>query len=160
MGLMDQQRESNSEPESLKEQMTRIIEEARMMLPGIQALFGFQTIAVFSERFEQLPPYAQDCHAAALALVVLAIALVMLPAAYHRLAEPGQVSLHAIKISSRAICYALAPLAAGLALDIAVVLYMVVGSGPVSAGGGMAALLLLLGMWFAYPLHARRRRRR
>ena len=157
---MDEQTETHVELESLKEQMGRIIEEARMMLPGIQALFGFQTIAVFSERFEKLPVYAQDCHAAALALVVVAIALVMLPAAYHRLAEPGQVSLHAIKISSRAICYALAPLAGGLSLDVAVVLYMVTESEPASAAGGIAAVLLLLGMWFAFPLRARRRRQR
>lgn len=149
--------EQATEPETLKEQMGRIVEEARMMLPGIQALFGFQTIAVFSDRFERLPVYAQDCHAAALGLVVLAIALVMMPAAYHRLAEPGQVSLHAIKVSSRAICYALAPLAAGLSLDVAVVLYMVTESGPASATGGIGAFLLLLAMWFAYPLRARRR---
>ena len=149
-----------AEKESLKDQMSRIIEEARMMLPGIQALFGFQTIAVFSERFEHLPAYAQDCHAAALALVVVAIALVMLPAAYHRLAEPGQVSPHAIKISSRAICYALAPLAAGIALDIAVVLYMVTEVDQASAAAGLAAFLLLIGAWFVYPLHARRRLRR
>jgi hypothetical protein len=150
--------DEHSEPESLKEQMTRIIEEARMMLPGIQALFGFQTIAVFSERFEKLPTYAQDCHAAALGLVVVAMALVMLPAAYHRLAEPGRVSDHAIRISSLAICYALAPLAAGLALDIAVVLYMVTENPTPSACGGLAAFLLLLGTWFAFPLHVRRRR--
>lgn len=148
----------DAEPESLKEQMTRIIGEARMMLPGIQALFGFQTIAVFSERFEKLPTYTQYCHAVALALVVLAIALVMLPAAYHRLAEPGQVSEHAIRISSLAICYALAPLAAGLALDIAVVLFMVTRSSPLSAGGGLAAFLLLVGTWFAFPLRKRQRR--
>ena len=30
------------------------IEEARMVLPGIQALFGFQFITVFNERFRQL----------------------------------------------------------------------------------------------------------
>ncbi|XLZ72467.1 DUF6328 family protein [Massilia sp. SR12] len=149
-----------SEAESLKEQMGRIIEEARMMLPGIQALFGFQTIAVFNERFERLPLYAQDCHVAALALVVVAIALVMLPAAYHRLAEPGCVSQHAIKVSSRAICYALAPLSAGLSLDIALVLYMVTESSQASAVGGLAAFTLLIGMWFVYPLMMRRRLRR
>jgi len=152
--------DEHPEPESLKEQMTRINEEARMMLPGIQALFGFQTIAVFSDRFEKLPGYGQDCHAAALGLVVIAIALVMLPAAYHRLAEPGQVSSHTIRISSLAICYALAPLAAGLALDIAVVLYMVSESPVGSASGGLAAFLLLLGAWFAFPLAARRRRKK
>jgi hypothetical protein len=152
--------DGQSEPESLKEQMTRIIEEARMMLPGIQALFGFQTIAVFSERFEKLPAFAQDCHAAALGLVVIAIALVMLPAAYHRLVEPGRVSLHTIKIASLSICYALAPLAAGLALDIAVVLYMLTESARSSACGGLAAFLLLIGTWFGFPLHVRRQRKK
>ena len=153
---MDQQ----AEKESLKEQMGRIIEEARMILPGIQALFGFQAIAVFNDRFHDLPVYAQDCHAAALALVVVAIALVMLPAAYHRLVEPGQVSQRTIAISSRAICYALAPLAAGLSLEVAVVLYMVTGSDMGSAAGGLAAFLLLMGTWFMFPLHARRKLRR
>lgn len=152
--------DQHAENESLKEQMGRIIEEARMILPGIQALFGFQAIAVFNDRFEKLPIYAQDCHAAALALVVVAIALVMLPAAYHRLVEPGQVSQRTIAISSRAICYALAPLAAGLSLDVAVVLYMVTGSDMGSAAGGLAAFLLLMGTWFIFPLHAKRGRRR
>jgi hypothetical protein len=141
--------DGDTEQESLKDQMSRIIEEARMMLPGIQALFGFQTIAVFSERFEKLPTYAQDCHAASLALVVIAIALVMLPAAYHRLAEPGLVSQHAISVSSRAICYALA-----------VVLYMITESDLSSASAGVAAFLLLIGTWFAFPMNARRRRMR
>jgi len=34
--------------------MRNIIEEARVILPGLQALFGFQTVAVSSERFEDL----------------------------------------------------------------------------------------------------------
>jgi len=40
-------------------EMRNIIEEARVILPGLQAVFGFQTIAVFNERFEDLPAYAQ-----------------------------------------------------------------------------------------------------
>jgi hypothetical protein len=150
---------SDAEQEDLKDQFSRIIEEARMMLPGIQALFGFQTIAVFNDRFEQLPVYAQDFHASALALVVIAIALVMLPAAYHRIADPKEISLHTIKISSRAITYALAPLAAALSLDIVVVLYMVTGRDLVSALGGAAAFALLICLWFVYPLCSRRSRR-
>ena len=61
------------------------IEEARMMLPGIQALFGFQLIAVFNERFHQLTEADQVLHYIALLLVALAIAIIMTPAAYHRL---------------------------------------------------------------------------
>ena len=142
---------------SLKDQMGHILEEARMVLPGIQALFGFQTVAVFNDRFAGLPAYAQACHVAALASVVVAIALVMVPAAYHRMVQPGVVTLHTIKVSSRAICYALAPLAAGIALDLFVVLHAVTGEllpGLVAAG---VSFVLLIGLWFVFPLGARRR---
>ncbi|GAC1430502.1 MAG: hypothetical protein NVSMB6_29390 [Burkholderiaceae bacterium] len=34
--------------------MTSVVEEARMVIPGVQALFGFQTIAVFNNQFGEL----------------------------------------------------------------------------------------------------------
>ena len=39
--------------ESLETEVEQILEEARMVLPGIQALFGFQLIAVFNQRFDE-----------------------------------------------------------------------------------------------------------
>ena len=141
---------------TLKDQMGHILEEARMVLPGIQALFGFQSIAVFNDRFGDLPAYVQACHVIALLLVVAAIALVMLPAAYHRLAQPDIVTLHTVKVCSRAICYALAPLAAGIALDLFVVLHVVVGGIVLDIAMASSAFILLIGMWFGYPLISRR----
>src|SRR4029077_15687373 len=41
------------ERESLETEVEQALEEARMVLPGIQALFGFQLIAVFNQRFDQ-----------------------------------------------------------------------------------------------------------
>ena len=38
--------------EALKDAVEQALEEARMVLPGIQALFGFQLIAVFNQRFD------------------------------------------------------------------------------------------------------------
>ena len=51
--------------------MRDIIEEARCILPGLQAVFGFQTIAVFNQRFNDLARYAQACHMVGLALMVI-----------------------------------------------------------------------------------------
>lgn len=147
--------ENTGETTTLKEQMRNAIEEARMVLPGIQALFGFQTIAFFNQRFDELPGAMQLCHLLALALVVLAIALAMAPAAYHRIVESHQVSAHTVQLSSMLICAALAPLAGGLALDMAVVLYLVAPSYLSSAAGAAVTLALLLGLWFAFPLRAR-----
>ena len=143
---------------TLKDQMGHILEEARMVLPGIQALFGFQTVAVFNDRFHALPKSVQACHACGLGLVVVAIALVMLPAAYHRLTRPAVVTLHTIKLSSLAICWALAPLAAAIALDLFVVLYVVTGDFALDIAAAASAFALLAGLWFVYPLASRRRR--
>ncbi|HSR65457.1 MAG TPA: DUF6328 family protein, partial [Xanthomonadaceae bacterium] len=64
-----------------------------MVLPGMQALFGFQLIVVFSERFGvELTHGEQRVHLLAIGLVALAIALIMTPAAYHRQTDPEQVT--------------------------------------------------------------------
>lgn len=151
--------QSQFEPNTLKEQMRNVIGEARMVLPGIQALFGFQTIAVFNQRFVDLPDPMQNCHLLALALVVLSIALAMAPAAYHRIVESHQVSERTVSLCSWLICTALAPLAGGLSLDMAVVLYLVIPSYWASAAGAAGTLALLLGLWFGFPLHARQQRK-
>jgi Family of unknown function (DUF6328) len=73
----------------LSEAVTHLLEECRMVLPGIQALFGFQLIAVFNSTFrESLSPAEQYVHLAAIGLVVAAVALVMSPAALHSPNEP------------------------------------------------------------------------
>src|ERR1700694_2387015 len=72
--------------ESLVEETRAILEEARMVLSGIQALFGFQLIAVFNTRFDELAPL-QTIHLITLVAGAVSMSLVMTPAAYHRIAE-------------------------------------------------------------------------
>jgi hypothetical protein len=79
-------------PSTLEEEVRTTIEEPRMVLPCLQALFGFQLIAVFNDRFQNLVPLEQYLHVLALVLVALAAACIMTPAAYHRIAERGTVS--------------------------------------------------------------------
>ena len=46
--------ESDSgEQVKLSEAASHLLNECRMVLPGIQAIFGFQLIAVFNERFSK-----------------------------------------------------------------------------------------------------------
>jgi hypothetical protein len=42
---------SKARAAALEEKTRTTIEEARMVLPGVQALFGFQLIAVFNNSF-------------------------------------------------------------------------------------------------------------
>src|SRR5437016_998681 len=77
---------------SLAEAAQYLLDECRMVLPGIQALFGFQLIAVFSPGFAQQLTHDKQClHLLAITLVALAVAMVMTPAAYHR-QDPREIS--------------------------------------------------------------------
>ena len=148
---------------SLKDAVSHTLEEARMLLPGMQALFGFQLIAVFSERFHAALTGPQQCaHLAALLLSGVAIALAMAPAAYHRQTEQGQVSAHLLSVASWFISAALWPLALGLAIDIYLVAHVITGHDGWSAAVTALLAAVLVGLWFVLPgvKRARGERRR
>lgn len=136
--------------------MRNIIEEARVILPGLQALFGFQTIAVFSERFAELAAYAKACHVIGLALVIVAVAMVMTPAVYYR-ACGGRANVEMVHVSAKMIRGALAPLACGLALDMFTVFHAVTSSLVTSIVAALAVFALLTALWFILPSRARHR---
>src|SRR6476660_9105450 len=90
----------NNDRPGFDEEMRNIIEEARVILPGVQALFGFQTIAVFNDRFADLPSYATLCHLIGLGMVIMSVALVMTPAVYYRVVGAAFVSERMVKRSA------------------------------------------------------------
>jgi hypothetical protein len=143
------------ENESLQQQAQQTIEEARMVLPGIQALFGFQLIAIFNTRFQDLTLYEQCLHFSSLLLVALAIALIMTPAAYHRIVERGTVSHFFIDLASRLIAIAMIPLMFAIALEVLLLGRLILGRGwaSLTAAGGTLAIFAFF--WFLYPLFKR-----
>jgi hypothetical protein len=134
----------------IDEEMRNLIEEARVILPGLQALFGFQTIAVFNERFDDLARYAKVCHILGLAMVIVAVAMTMTPATYYR-ARNGNATVGMAKICSFMIRGAMAPLAVGLALDMFTVIDVASGLLSVSIAAGLATFVLLGYLWFVLP---------
>jgi hypothetical protein len=148
------------QPESLQDEIANLIEEARMVLPGIQALFGFQMIAVFNEGFRRLDPTLQGAHLAAVLLVTLAIVLIMTPAAYHRIAERGEVSRRFSRLGSLLIASAMVPFAVGMSLDLMIITQLITESAAAAALSFCLALGVFLVAWFAFPLAAKRGRHR
>ena len=146
--------------ESLVEETRAILEEARMVLPGIQALFGFQLIAVFNARFDELAPSLQTIHLVALVAGAVSMSLVMTPAAYHRIAERGRLSARFAALASWLIAAAMAPLALSIALDAFVVSVVVAGNLVVGALIGASLATMFVAMWFVWPAVDARRRRR
>ena len=136
-----------------------LLEECRMVLPGIQALFGFQLIAVFNQGFaEKLSHGEQLVHLAATLLSALAMALVMAPAALHRMAEPKQVSERFVWLASNLVLAGMFPLAIGVGLDAFVVASVIVENDAIGVVIAFALLVVFASLWIALPLRQRRYR--
>ena len=131
-----------------------------MVLPGIQALFGFQLIAVFSERFaRELSPDEQHLHLLAIGMVAVAIALIMTPAAYHRQSDPQRITQGFVRISTRLLLASLWPLAVAICLDFYLVGRILVGAGPMLWLASLLFATFVL-LWFVLPRMARLHRAR
>lgn len=134
-----------------------LLEECRMVLPGIQALFGFQLIAVFNDGFgEKLTSGQQQLHFFALFLVALSAGLVMAPAAVHRQTQQRAVSERFIWLASWLVLLGMFPLAVGLSLDVYLIGRIVFDGEATSVAfaGGLFVILMLL--WLALPRRERR----
>jgi len=139
---------------------SHLIEECRMVIPGVQALFGFQLIAIFNQGFdEKLAEPVQVIHLAALILTALSMALVMTPAAIHRIAEPTSVSERFLWMASNLLLAGMVSLSIGVALDVFVVTSALSSSHALGLVLGMGALLVFFVLWLVVPQRERDRHR-
>jgi Family of unknown function (DUF6328) len=145
---------------SVSDKIKHVLTEARVVLPGAQALLGFQFILILMESFERLPTASKYAHLASLALVGLAVILLITPAAYHRLVEQGEETEHFHRFASNMVVVALIPLSLGMCGDFYVVLQKVTGAQTFSIVASLLMLCFLYVLWFGLPLYARAARLR
>jgi hypothetical protein len=142
----------------LTEKIQHVLTECRVVLPGAQALLGFQFIVILTESFDKLPSVSKYIHLGALGLNALTIVLLMTPAAYHRMVERGEETEHFHRFASKILVAALVPLALGLSADVYVVVQKVTDSLLISVVSALVILAIFWEFWFGLPLYRRTQR--
>lgn len=144
--------------QTLEETSTQVGGEARMLLPGVQTLMGFQLMAVFNQRFELFSAAEQVAHFVAFLLVTLTMGLLMAPAAYHRQAERRIVTERFLRMSSRLLSVAMVPFTIGVCLDTYLLGRIILNDTMLASASALGMLIVLTGLWFGLPLVAGPRR--
>jgi Family of unknown function (DUF6328) len=139
----------------LHAKIEQLLTEARVILPGAQALLGFQLVVMMTKAFAELPAAVRLIHLIALMSLVLAIVLVISPAAIHRLAFDGRDDQRLHDIGSLLITLALLPLVCAISCDMWVALFKLNGGITVPTAGAVLTAGLLLGLWYFLPLTIR-----
>ena len=145
-------RRQHREEMNLGDAVDTLLNECRMILPGIQALFGFQLIAVFNQGFgEKLSTAEQQLHLLALALVALAGALVMTPAAYHRQTAIREASDGFIMFAGWLLLIAMIPLMLGIGMDFYLIARIILKDPGLSLFLSALLVLFFAAAWFLLP---------
>lgn len=142
----------------LEDKIEQVLTEIRVVLPGAQALLGFQFISTLMESFEKLPQSSKYVHLVSLAMIALSVIFMMTPAAYHRLVERGEDTEHMHRLASRMLILAMIPLALGISGDLFVVIRKVTESATAALIVSIVALVLFYGLWFGFTMYRRTKR--
>jgi hypothetical protein len=136
----------------LSTKVEQLLTEARVIIPGGQALFGFQFIAMLTKGFDQLPAGSQLVHTAALCLIAMNVIVLMTPAALHRLSFGGEDSEAFLRLGSALVIAAPMLLALGIAAELYVVFEKVLANAVLAATASFNGLLVMTAFWYIIPL--------
>jgi hypothetical protein len=148
---------SESKPERLDRELGELLQELRVVLPGVQVLFAFLLTVPFSNRFTGLTSSEKGLFLAALACAAVASAFLIAPSAFHRVLFRERDKEWLIQTTNLLAIVGTIFLAAAMTIAFALVTNVVYGSGLASGvAGGLAALLVAV--WYGIPLARRARR--
>jgi cation transport ATPase len=145
---------SDEEQDRLNRQMTELLNELRVAMPGVQVLFAFLLAVPFQQRFEMVNAFQRDIYLVTLLAAATATAFLIAPSAYHRIAFQEHEKQRIIQMGTRQFICGVAALA--VAMDGAVLLVTdVLFKAPtvVAVLAGVTAMFLWL--WFGIGLWRR-----
>jgi hypothetical protein len=134
-----------------------MLTEARVLLPGAQALLGFQLAVMLTDAFGALSFASRLIHTLALGSIALAVILLMAPAAFHRISFGGENTEDFHRLGSALVVAAAVPLAVGIVGDFYVAVTKALDAPSAGALAALAAGAVLAGLWFVQPLVLRAR---
>jgi len=143
-----------SEGERLDRNLSELLQELRVALPGVQVLFAFLLAVPFQSRFAEITAFQEKTYFATLLCTAISAALLISPTAYHRLTFHLQQKRELVMLSNRLAIAGLGFLA--LAMTGAVMLITDVLFGVLATTVfGLAALAMFVALWGLLPLRRR-----
>lgn len=146
--------ETHTEPDNDVD-LSDMLQELRVLLPGTQTLAAFLTILPFTEGFDRLQGSGRLVYVATFILALIALILFTTPAAHHRLQRPLKDRASFKEKSTKIMIAGLIPLSLALILSADLVVSIALNNEFVGFLAAVVISLLLLTVWWIVPLKDR-----
>jgi hypothetical protein len=154
-----QARSDEDEAQRLDRELIELLNELRVVMPGVQLLFGFLLTVPFQQNFEKVDGFQRDVYFATLLLTAASAAFLMAPSAFHRLTFRAGQKPYMIRLATRQTIIGLALLL--LAMNGAILLLTDVLFHGLTVGIAVGAMVTLYAwLWFGRALWRLRSGRR
>jgi high-affinity Fe2+/Pb2+ permease len=148
-----------SESERLDRNLSELLQELRVALPGVQVLFAFLLAVPFQQNFSQITGFQEKVYFATLLLTAISAALLISPSAYHRMTFRMQQKDDLVFLANRMAIAGLSFLALAMTGAIMLITDVLFGTAATVVFSALALAMFFL-LWAALPLRRRGRLRR
>jgi hypothetical protein len=140
-----------SEEDRADRNLTDLLQELRVALPGVQVLFAFLLTVPFTNRFDDLSEFEKKLYFGVLIAVALATVLLVAPTIGHRILFRRQQKEYLVTIANRLSLVGMALLALSMCGAIALISHFLFG--PTTAIVSTVVMAAaFVGFWFTGPI--------
>jgi hypothetical protein len=155
-GTPDQRRQMDSgrlesEEERADRNLSDLLQELRVALPGVQVLFAFLLTVPFSNRFDDLSNFQEKLYFGVLIAVALATVLLVAPTIGHRILFRRQQKEYIVTISNNLALIGMALLAVSMCGAIALISDFLFGA-TTAIISTIVMAAAFIGFWFTGPI--------
>jgi hypothetical protein len=143
-----------SRKERLNRELMELLQELRVVIPGVQVLLAFLLTAPFQQRFAQLPGSMRNAFFASIACATLATAFLIAPSAHHRLRWRAGEKERLVRLGNQMAIAGTVFLAAAIVLALYVVTDVLFTTN-LAVLTAIASLVVFVGLWYVVPMLGR-----
>ncbi|SFF56076.1 hypothetical protein SAMN05216574_11715 [Blastococcus tunisiensis] len=140
--------------EVLDRNLGDVLQELRVVLTGVQVLFGFLLTLAFTADLDTRGTFATSVYTITLLSIAAATVVLIAPVSFHRMVFRRGRREELVAFADRSLRCGLGLLLLGIVSALLLVLDVALGRWPAFAGCGAVALLGAV-TWYAQPLRRR-----
>ena len=140
-----------SPKERVDRELSELLEEIRVLLPGVEILFGFLIILPFSGSFDEISGFERVLYLASLLTTSAGLALLVSPTTHHRLSFREMDKERMLFTANRLVLVASVLVLFGIGMAVYLVVESVLG-GVVAGMIAAANAVWFAWFWFGLPL--------
>jgi hypothetical protein len=146
-----EEKTGEDEHERRVRELAELLQELRVVLPGVQVLLAFLLTVPFSARFESVSQLQQMVFFGTLVCTAVSTGLLMAPSAHHRLLWRQQAREHRLQMANRLTIAGIVLLIPGIVGAMFVISDMLFGS-VAATTMTVTITAFLVYVWFVMPL--------